>query len=454
MFAMLNASAPLTPGDMMESRERRAAYQQSLLRPGEAVVSFTMNIPGPRKLSPLRERGFDLGRQLIRQQLSDQGWAFAAAGSFVYNSGYEAFWQVRAAAPEVKRALLAVERDCPVGRLFDIDVLDEAGRPLSRTAVQAPPRTCLLCHRPAHECGRVGRHSLEELLSQVDGLLREHFCQLEADRAAALACRAMLAEVSVTPKPGLVDRRDSGAHRDMDFFTFLDSAAVLTPHFRRFFLLGRQQAALAPEDCFQRLRYPGRLAEADMYRATGGVNTHKGMIFSLALLSAAWGRRYGLELPIDAAGLLQTAAQMAGEELRRELGGEGSTAGQRLYAQSGGGGLRCEAAAGYPTVLRHGLPCLQAYLGQGCDLNRAGALTLINILAHCQDSNVFARCGLAAQQQLRQEMLALSQRPDPPSLEELSQLNQEFIAKNISPGGAADLLALTFYLHFLDEEQL
>ena len=85
------------------------------------------------------------------------------------------------------------------------------------------------------------------------------------------------------------------------------------------------------------------------------------------------------------------------------------------------------------------------------DPDRAGGLTLLALMAAAEDSNVFSRCGRAVQEQLRQRMQELSDRAQPPTAEELSALNEEFYRQNVSPGGAADLLALTFFLHFLDK---
>ena len=440
---------------MMAARERRAARQACLLAQGGTLISFTMNVPGPVKRSPLWERGFAEGCRLLEARLKREPWPVRQRRRFSEITGYEAFWLLEADAPAVKAAAVAVEDSCPIGRLFDIDVLAAPGAPLSRSSLGLAPRTCLLCGRPAHECGRSRRHSQAELLDRINGLLRDYFREREADRAAAFSCRAMLTEVSVTPKPGLVDRHDAGSHLDMDFYTFIDSAAALTPWFRRFFLLGTELAQLTPEDAFDRLRFPGMLAEEDMYAATGGVNTHKGMIFSLALLTAAWGRLWGREQGIDAHALLTEAAAMAGSRLRQELDGAettADTAGLRLKALSGAGGVRAEAAAGYPSVRLVGLPRLRAYLAQGLTADRAGGLTLLALMAAAEDSNVFSRCGRAAQLELTARMRELSDRTPPPTAEELYHLNEDFRRRRLSPGGAADLLALTFFLYYADGE--
>ena len=106
---------------------------------------------------------------------------------------------------------------------------------------------------------------------------------------AQQATRSLLYEVSITPKPGLVDRIDSGAHTDMDFFTYLDSSVALTEYFRLAYLESRVHSHLPAPELFSHLRELGLQAEQQMYEATGGVNTHKGSIFTLGLLCGGLG---------------------------------------------------------------------------------------------------------------------------------------------------------------------
>ena len=106
---------------------------------------------------------------------------------------------------------------------------------------------------------------------------------------ARTALKSLLYEVSVTPKPGLVDRDNPGAHGDMDYYSFIDSAAALAPYFSRCAALGRDSLC-EPGEVLTRLRPLGLEAEEAMKQATGGANTHKGLIFSLGILCAAAGR--------------------------------------------------------------------------------------------------------------------------------------------------------------------
>lgn len=100
-------------------------------------------------------------------------------------------------------------------------------------------------------------------------ILNDYFKEQSADQAAAAAVRALLYEVSATPKPGLVDRNNSGSHQDMDFFTFVDSSSALIPWFRDFFSIGWEHGDETGDRLFERLRFAGQNAEAKMFSATG-----------------------------------------------------------------------------------------------------------------------------------------------------------------------------------------
>ncbi|MBR0357686.1 MAG: citrate lyase holo-[Clostridia bacterium] len=288
MEADLVFTGPIvTLEQVLHSRTRRVERQQALLLEGApCLVSFTLNIPGDIKQFPLAQAAFQEGLDLLRQAF---GKSVLKEETIDEPTGSEALLAVDADPVDTKRKTVAMEDDHPLGRLFDMDVLDPDGRSLSRTELGAPQRTCLLCGNSAKVCGRSRAHSLPELRQAIAVLLDNYFKNKYADTCMTAAWRAMLSEVSATPKPGLVDRNNSGSHRDMDFFTFVDSAAALAPHFRQMYLAGWDHVLDDPTALFARLRALGQQAEADMFATTHGINTHKGLIFSMGLLSGALG---------------------------------------------------------------------------------------------------------------------------------------------------------------------
>lgn len=440
--------------EMLEARERRAAYQRQLfLSKGSCLISFTMNIPGKIKTSQLISDSFQEGVYRIDKQLQRRHIKVILRELLTKKTGYEGFWLLDADPYEVKSQMIQIEISCDLGRLFDIDVLMPSMECISRTDLEYSQRSCLICDRPAHECARSQSHSKIDLIDKAQEIMKTFFYKKRAKRVAETACKSLLYEVSVTPKPGLVDRFDNGSHRDMDFFTFLDSTSALTPEFYEFYFFGVKQGKCSPHQLFDLLRYPGMHAEDVMRDANGGCNTHKGLIFSLGILCAALGWHDANEIDVSPEDLLMFCGDMVRDQLSAELfvlsNETAKTGGERLFLVSENGGIRTEAANGYPTVRNYGLPALCKYLEMGLSYNDAGVYTLLEILAHAQDSNIFSRSGAEMQSVVSGLVKDLLKRSFPVDFDEVKQLNDYFVQRNISPGGSADLLAITFFVHFL-----
>ena len=138
----------------------------------------------------------------------------------------------------------------------------------------------------------------------------------------AAAHQALRREAGLTPKPGLVDRRNSGAHRDMDIHTFMHSADAIGAGFTQFVLAGARHAALPAEHILPLVRPLGLQYEQAMFAATGGVNTHKGGIFALGLLCTAAGRLLGRGAALLADALCTEVAAICSGLVERELGNQ------------------------------------------------------------------------------------------------------------------------------------
>lgn len=441
---------------MLLARERRAARQRELLAQyGRPLVWFTMNIAGPVKTTPLIRRGFDAGCALLEEQL------LRVKAPCLYQerrheaTGSEACYVVDLPPMELKNLTVELEEYDGLGRLFDMDVLSPDGGRLGRRELGLEERRCLLCGGPAAACARSRAHPLEALRHRTEELLLAGLEQRDARKAAELACRALLYEAGTTPKPGLVDRGNCGSHHDMDFFTFLNSVSALTPYFETCTRIGRRTAAQPPEDTFAALYAPARRAEGAMLRATGGVNTHKGAIFTVGTLCAALGR-LPRERWSEPEAVLAEAAAMSRGLVERELAGltaeSAHTAGQKLYVQYGITGVRGQLEAGLPVVRETGLPVLERGLSQGKSIDEAGCAALLAMAATGTDTNLIARGGLSRQREISEQLSALLRREPYPSRRTLERLDAQFIRERLSPGGSADLLAVCYLLHFLRTE--
>lgn len=438
--------------EMLEARESRALEQQRLLREYRTpLVCFTMNIPGPVKDSPLIRRAFAFGCDALAHRLPRSRVLHAA--SHCAATGCEAMYAVDMDALSLKKITASIEDEAALGRLFDMDVLDPEGNKLDRDLVGGKSRDCIVCGASGRGCASRRSHSVEQLQKAVNQILQEHFAREDAKRIGALAVQSLLDEVCTTPKPGLVDRRNSGSHRDMDIFTFMASAAALSPYFQRCAETGIQTANCPPDETFRQLRKAGLQAEQDMYQATKGVNTHKGAIFTIGILCGAAGRLWDPEKNQDPAALFREVSAMTKAAMQEDLRqSTGDTAGQRLYVQQGIAGIRSEAALGLPSVEKIGLPAYHACLEQGLDRNMAGAVTLLHLIAQVGDTNMLSRGGVegaAAGAAWASALLKGGRQPTPAEME---ALDDRFIRENLSPGGCADLLAAVYFVDALTGE--
>ena len=239
----------------------------------------------------------------------------------------------------------------------------------------------------------------------------------------------------------------------MDVFTFLDSTAALLPYFEEAVRLGIETRNLPPQETFRRLRQAGAAGERAMFRATGGVNTHKGAVFTLGTVCAAAGRLWtaeGFSKDLDAALALcgEMSAQAVQEDfeaIRRE---GAHTTGQRLYLEHVLEGIRGELSRGLPAVAQIGLPTLRRRLEAGDSMEQAGVQVLLALMAQVVDTNLIARGGLEGQQWAMEQAKNLMQGRAA-TQQEAEKLDRALIERNLSPGGCADLLAITYFLEFL-----
>ena len=271
---------------------------------------------------------------------------------------------------------------------------------------------------------------------------------LTADQIGGLAAKALRLEIDTWPKPGLVSHRDSGSHTDMDAEMFYASAETLRPFFAALSEAGRMGCGM--DD----LRKIGQAAEASMLEVTAGVNTHRGAIFGLGLLSAAAGAMAGAGLSLAPRSLgtcvrhRWSSAILSGPLSR---GSHGMGALQRY----GAGGARVEAAAGFPHVYRIGLPALwMGNLIGGRDENAARVQACFALIAEVEDTNLLHRSGktgLRFAQSAARSFLESGGVGRADWQSHASKIHRAFIARRLSPGGSADLLAATLFVASMEQ---
>lgn len=296
-----------------------------------------------------------------------------------------------------------------------------------------------------------------------------------ACEVARLAVRSLHAELCLYPKPGLVSPIDSGSHDDMDAGTFMRSMFALRHYFKKICLAGWNDAP------FAQLKKLGIAAETAMLRATHGINTHRGAIFSLGMLCASAGRARAQGTPLTPAALRAAMLIRWGEELAQHAAPAASTAsdeqvrllahdrsheavavqladavgvqqsarthlsnGLRVAARYAVSGAREEGALGLPSVFEIGLPALLAARARGATVTEERVDTLYTLMAHISDSNVYHRAGPQGAQIVRdhaERFLAQGGTANARWRTDALHSHRTFMQHRLSPGGAADLLA-------------
>ncbi|WP_263833803.1 triphosphoribosyl-dephospho-CoA synthase CitG [Sulfurospirillum oryzae] len=438
---------PTTLDAILKAKEERAFKQKELLSrfPKASLISLSINIPSAIKLSHEAVVVHECAHQSIVSVLKQEGVELLFCESKIAPTGAESLFTCKSDANALKALTCKIENSHPLGRLMDIDVLDFTGNILSRHELGLAKRRCLICEEEAHRCAREQKHSYAELTAQIKKMVDEHaFAQ-----SIALWCeRAMKTEVELTPKPGLVDCSNSGAHHDMDIQTFYASIGAIKPFIADFVRSAKAYAHEDPKQSFVRLRQIGIACEKAMFEATQGVNTHKGMIFCLAVLCGALGRLKESKQNVTCKSL-QTQMRSLCHNLVEEdlLHVKPNSAGARFFYETGSAGIRGIAQSGFSTVFENALPFFrQQKVLEGEEV--ALKKTLLLLISILDDSTLWSRGGIEGLHYAKTEAHKLLHVKA--KMENLDTLLEKFDAdmthKNLSPGGSADLLAITWLI--------
>ncbi|MBS9334556.1 citrate lyase holo-[acyl-carrier protein] synthase [Fructobacillus sp. M1-13] len=471
---------PVQLEDVLKNRDWRVAVQDHLMQhfSTSTVVAVKLNVPGEVKNSPSIKQLFFAGWRLLLSKMSSMAVQKVTVEADRL-TGPEGFFVINRELEEVKKEAIRFEEHFFLGRLFDIDVmtLHAPAYQLSRQELGFAPRTCLICSENAKECARSGKHDISALRDNINQIYTDYFVidpvipawdQETVAKAATFAC---LAEAVTWPKPGLVDPVSNGAHQDMDIYSFLDSSLSLENYFKKCFEAGRTFRGDQLTALLSTIRPSGRFAEGRMFQVTDGVNTHKGTIFSLGILIAAYGyasrNEQSPSLSFVQTVVSRMGAQLVENDLKEKFSPSGltdskgdadkkvfkgnanrpSTAGEQQYQDYQLTGVRGEIAGGLRPLSTVGLKTLRESRGT----TRVRLLnTLMALATSITDSTMIKRYGdPKISQQLNQWVQEFEARGGAESKggqDYLASLDQAFIEKNLSMGGAADYLILTIFI--------
>jgi len=433
----------------LEARDQRALLKKQIALDGLPSLSLSLNVPGFPKSNPtvkaffgycLRDLKYALKANQINLIEKDSIERCDAAGDFYLVPCSPG----RLTLKEIKQVCESFEQRHPLGRFIDADLNDEEGVSFS----SGKSKLCFFClERPAIECRRENAHEPEELRSFMFPKM-DYYCnqQKEASvikKLSSLAQQAILFEISLSPKPGLVDKFSNGSHADMNYQTFIDSTAAISPWFAELVREGYSFSDSNLTKALPLIRNIGLRMESAMYNATQNINTQKGIIFLMGLSLFACGK------------LFSQSDQFAIEEFRNIIRGvckdlvtkeltdtkSVKSHGEDIFHQYGFGGARGEAESGFATVLDVGLPQLSGV----AELNDEDAMKcFLSIAANNNDTNILYRSNSDVLENFKKLCKkAVADFNDQSYSAVIGFCKKE----NISPGGSADLLAVTIFVH-------
>lgn len=406
--------------EILQARSKRAETIKHFLSDTQSsALSIKTNVPGTPKNGRFQDIVLKVFHHLFRQLLEQEGTFYASMdGDYVLFSVADAF--------EAKKLGVYLENHHPLGAFVDADVYTLDNVALHRADLGYDARKCWLCGCDARECARGQTHEVSELRDHM----RECIERFLVGALSREALQALRKEVFLYPSLALVSARDTGRHTDMNISHFLASIEALQPYIEAYLKHGLRKSSL------RELRDIGKDAESAMLDATGGVNTHKGANFIFGLILFHYGRAIirGEDLYTCMRNVSETAKRILQADFSKLPQKERRTRGETLFAERNVKGIRGEAANGFPAVFSwyprkdHHVLRKFAYIA-----SRLEDTTLI-----CGDS--------PSLHEVKESMRKAQDAP----CRELRRIFQALKKQGCSPGGAADLLALVFFLEATD----
>ncbi|MCW3806298.1 triphosphoribosyl-dephospho-CoA synthase [Plebeiibacterium marinum] len=449
---------------LLEAREMRMQQKLALTEGRFHMVSLQLNIPGLPKTSEIVKefilhvdscfQKFYTSRCCVHSWEKHFPFCDEAGDWIAYLFDHEL-----TTASFLKETTEAFEETFVLGRIVDLDVLDIEGIPIS----SGKAKSCFICNEPAESCRKNKRHDLmmvrERMLSDMKSYLDKENSDALIKKVTGYITYALLQEVALSPKPGLVCRNHNGAHTDMDFVSFLQSTAMISPYLQD---IGNLAISFNDKDiskALPQIREIGLQMEKAMLLATQNINTHKGAIFLMAISMFSIIRVVRHEGTFEVEAFSNTISELTKGIVERELITTNThmklSHGQMCFLDYGpeAAGARGEAQNGMPTVVKHALPFLNGLLKENLtkyndrELSDALIPVLLKIMSVNSDTNVIFRKDINTLAELKERSQKALDHWQKGEKDEYNKLVSWCNNKGISPGGSADLLAVTILLY-------
>jgi len=384
------------------------------------VVTLKANIPGPNK--NINEAFILL--DIFNEKILD----FKPLKSFfIDGSDGRTYIYLFPKDTYLKEEMIKLE-ETKLGRFVDIDCFYKSNISIQRNI----PRRCYICDNDARICNRLKKHSIKELLTFIKESIKSYFVDLICESYDF----AIKKELDLDPKFGLVTRLTNGSHKDMNYDLMIKSSEAIKRYFIMMFEYTYKNKTIF--ECYKKSKELGILAEKEMFKTTNGINTYKGLIFSLGLIITAFGyiiNNYNIKENIF------DLIKFMASPLKNELGLK-NTNGDIAYKEHNLGGARFEAINGYKTIYDYLIKNDNIY-DSDIDITNALAYFIYNI-----DDTVLYKRAKTYEKYLYIKNIFKDYKYD---LEYNKKITLEFINDNISFGGAADMLVSTIFIKRIDD---
>ena len=283
----------------------------------------------------------------------------------------------------------------------------------------------------------------------------------EAIRIGQSITAGILLEVSCSPSPGLVNPFSMGAHKDMNFFSFLLSSSTISPYFAIFAQMGINWEE--ENSLLGKLREIGTDVEKQLLKITGGVNTQRGILFLGGIVAAASGMAMNTGR-ITMENISKNVSKICNGLVEKELkvlkykkNYTDYTDGEKLFLKYGIEGIRGEVEKGLPSILNVGYPQFIKGMQSNIGLNNAMIDSLLHLIATVEDTTILSRLGIDGLKKAQIEakkVISQGSVYTEEGIKGILDLDKYFIKENISPGGSADLLAISIAIYIMENKNI
>ena len=454
---------------ILHARDQRASYRKQFADNGFPSLSVSLNIAGYPKHNHSTKAFFAIIISDLKEYLKANGITILEQKEINITDNDGDFYIAPLSADSdvisIKQITEQYEANHPAGRVIDIDITTTTFEPIS----SGKRKKCIVCsNQAAVDCMRSQNHSVTEVrevtFNTIESFLLSHRDSFIKRELSSYLLKSILYEISLTPKPGLVDTANPGIHTDMNYYTFVNSTSILTTYFNDIIDLAINNKMAKLETVLPQIRYIGIKAERNMFDQTNGVNTQKGGVFLLGLSAYAAAYtvvNHGMFDVNMCADIIKTiCADIVKNEI--ESGKAENSHGIDCYNKYGNkyGGARLEAQNGMSTAIKYGF---NIFNRSGIEMNRNSNkkvldthlfAALLNIMANNCDSNILFRSNeeiLEGFKNAAQKAYCRIKNGEEPQ-SALNHLTTYCNYHRISAGGAADLLSVAIFFYLCKQE--